>query len=118
MVSPGRRIPQQHNCSDCGVFCSQFLKYLANDVVFDFAQQDIQHIRMKMCLEILNKKLFDWEYTITAIQNAVEEEEEENQRRRKTYIYKTTTTILNQYLTLFFSFTSSRDFKGERWIKR
>ena len=59
MVSPGRRIPQQHNCSDCGVFSSQFLKYLANDVVFDFAQQDIQHIRMKMCLEILNKKLFD-----------------------------------------------------------
>ena len=59
MVSPGRRIPQQHNCSDCGVFSSQFLNYLSNNDPFDFAQQHMQNFRMKMCLEILNKKLFD-----------------------------------------------------------
>jgi len=35
------------------------LNYLSNNDPFDFAQQHMQNFRMKMCLEILNKKLFD-----------------------------------------------------------
>ena len=38
LISPGRSIPQQHNGSDCGVFMSQFLKYLSSNDAFNFNQ--------------------------------------------------------------------------------
>ena len=59
LISPKRSVPQQQNCSDCGVFMCQFLNYLSVDDAFDFSQKHMQNFRMKMCLEIINKQLFD-----------------------------------------------------------
>jgi Ulp1 family protease len=59
LISLGRSIPQQQNCSDCGVFMSQFLNYLSSNDAFNFSQSHMPNFRMKMCLEILNKQLFD-----------------------------------------------------------
>jgi len=56
LISLGRSIPQQHNGSDCGVFMSQFLKYLSSNNAFNFHQTHIPNFCMKMCLD---KQLFD-----------------------------------------------------------
>ena len=59
LISLGNSIPQQNNFTDCGVFMCQFLNYLSNNDAFNFNQSHISNFRMKMCLEILNKQLFD-----------------------------------------------------------
>lgn len=59
LVSPGRRIPQQQNCSDCGVFMSTFSNYLAEGYTFEgISQAEMPTIRLKMALEIVNKRLY------------------------------------------------------------
>mgnify|MGYP002878063133 CR=1 FL=1 len=60
IVNTGRNVPQQNNCSDCGVFMCQFMNYLATNDAFNFGQRDMPHLRLKMVLEILNKRLFDF----------------------------------------------------------
>ncbi|VWU51740.1 sentrin-specific protease 1, putative, partial [Hepatocystis sp. ex Piliocolobus tephrosceles] len=45
-------IPQQHNGYDCGVFTCMFAKCLSFNREFDFNQQDIREIRLKMVYEI------------------------------------------------------------------
>ena len=60
LISLGNSIPQQSIDSlDCGVFMCQFLNYLSNNDAFNFNQSHMSNFRMKMCLEILNKQLFD-----------------------------------------------------------
>lgn len=60
IVNTGRNVPQQNNCSDCGVFMCQFMNYLATNDAFNFGQRDMPRLRLKMVLEILNKRLFDF----------------------------------------------------------
>lgn len=60
LISLGNSIPQQSIDSlDCGVFMCQFLNYLSNNDAFNFNQSHISNFRMKMCLELFNKQLFD-----------------------------------------------------------
>ena len=52
--SPGRAVPQQSNGYDCGVFCTQFGLYVAQDVGgFTFGQQDMTYMRQLMQLELM-----------------------------------------------------------------
>ena len=59
LISFGTSIPQQNNFTDCGVFMCQFLNYLSNNDALNFNQSHMSNFCMKMCLEILNKQLFD-----------------------------------------------------------
>ena len=56
-VSPGRAVPQQGNCSDCGVFMSQFANYIAEQSELDFSQADMPYFRNRMAVEIARKQL-------------------------------------------------------------
>ncbi len=56
-VMPRNTVPQQRNGSDCGVFASQFINYLATNDAFDFTQDDMPRIRQQMLLEILDGEL-------------------------------------------------------------
>ena len=69
MKSLGRTIPQQQNCSDCGMFTCTFATYATDTLVrgsgnggrhgipFEFGQQDMPYMRRRLALDILSKRL-------------------------------------------------------------
>ena len=50
-------VPQQHNGSDCGAFCSTFCMHLSRGMALDFAQPDMGFFRRHIALSILHAKL-------------------------------------------------------------
>jgi hypothetical protein len=55
--TPGTSVPQQRNGYDCGVFCTQFGLYVAQDLPFAFSQHDMPYLRSLIQLELLNGRL-------------------------------------------------------------
>lgn len=53
--------PGQANCSDCGVFTTQFAERLSRDVPFDFAQKDMPLVRRRLCYELIAGQLLPLE---------------------------------------------------------
>lgn len=51
-------VPQQGNCSDCGVFMLRFADCVAAAKTFDFAQTDMKFFRERIACEILQGELF------------------------------------------------------------
>lgn len=49
--------PQQKNGSDCGVFTCTAARYLAQDHLFNYSQNDMKVIRRRMVYEIMNNQL-------------------------------------------------------------
>jgi len=56
--SKGREmgIPQQGNCSDCGVFLCAFASHVVDATDFPFAQQDMDSIRARITYELVHGK--------------------------------------------------------------
>lgn len=52
-----KKIPQQMNGSDCGVFSCMFAEYVCANKKITFAQEDMPYFRNKMVYEILKGKL-------------------------------------------------------------
>ena len=64
MKSLGRTIPQQQNCSDCGMFTCTFATYATDTLVrgsgnggrhgipFEFGQQDMPYMRRRLALDM------------------------------------------------------------------
>lgn len=57
LETPGD-IPQQGNQSDCGMFACTFAERLNRRCEFNFSQQNINLLRRRMALNIINKKLY------------------------------------------------------------
>ena len=49
--------PRQENGYDCGVFATFCAHYLAHGVDPNFSQEDIPHLRRRMMISILNKRI-------------------------------------------------------------
>ena len=49
-------IPQQGNCSDCGVFLCAFASHVVDATDFPFAQQDMDSIRARITYELVHGK--------------------------------------------------------------
>ena len=66
-----RSCPQQNNAFDCGVFVSQCARFIVSNLNtgtydFDFRQQDMQHLRCRMCMDIMNRLVIkDWAASFT-----------------------------------------------------
>jgi len=52
-------IPHQQNGYDCGVFMCAYAECVSRDDAFFFSQRDMEVIRKRMCLEILNCSLIN-----------------------------------------------------------
>lgn len=52
-----RTAPQQHNGYDCGVFTCQFARCSAQDLPFDFSQENMSYLRRRMVVELLQKRI-------------------------------------------------------------
>ena len=52
-----RDTPRQTNGYDCGVFASFCAHYMSLTDQLDFSQDDIQHFRIRMMVDILNKRI-------------------------------------------------------------
>lgn len=52
-----KKIPQQMNGSDCGVFSCMFAEYISANKSITFTQEDMPYFRHKMAYEILHSKL-------------------------------------------------------------
>lgn len=52
-----KKIPQQMNGSDCGMFSCTFAEFLARDARISFTQEDMPYLRRKMVVEILEGRL-------------------------------------------------------------
>ena len=52
-----RDTPRQTNGYDCGVFASFCAHYMSLQEQLDFSQDDIQHFRIRMMVDILNKRI-------------------------------------------------------------
>ena len=52
-----RDTPRQTNGYDCGVFASFCAHYMSLTEQLDFSQNDIQHFRIRMMVDILNKRI-------------------------------------------------------------
>lgn len=52
-----KRIPQQMNGSDCGVFSCTYAEFICRNAAFRFSQKDMPYFRRKMVYEILSKEL-------------------------------------------------------------
>ena len=52
-----RDTPRQTNGYDCGVFASFCAHYMSLTEQLDFSQDDIQHFRIRMMVDILNKRI-------------------------------------------------------------
>ncbi|XP_017773058.1 PREDICTED: sentrin-specific protease-like [Nicrophorus vespilloides] len=52
-----RDIPQQMNGSDCGMFSCTYAEFLSRNAQFTFSQEDMQYLRRKMVVEIMEGKL-------------------------------------------------------------
>jgi sentrin-specific protease 1 len=64
--SLGRTVPQQENCSDCGMFTSTFATYETDTLVrgggvvglpLNFSQSDMPYFRKRLALDILNARI-------------------------------------------------------------
>ena len=49
-------IPQQGNCSDCGVFLCAFARHVVDATDFPFTQQDMDSIRARITYELVHGK--------------------------------------------------------------
>ena len=49
--------PSQANCSDCGVFTTQFAESLSRNSTFDFGQKNMPDVRRRLCYEIIAGQL-------------------------------------------------------------
>lgn len=54
-----RRIPQQKNCSDCGVFACTYAEHLTRQARLDFSQDEMPYFRRKMVYELLKKEILE-----------------------------------------------------------
>lgn len=54
---PADKLPQQKNCSDCGVFCCMFAEYISRDEEISFSQAQMSFFRKKMVLDICSGEL-------------------------------------------------------------
>lgn len=52
-------IPQQKNCSDCGVFACTYAEYLTRGAKLKFGQGDMPYFRKKMIYEIIKKEILE-----------------------------------------------------------
>ena len=52
-----RNKPHQQNGNDCGMFTCLYALYRASDKEMDFTQENINDLRKKMALDLLNKKI-------------------------------------------------------------
>lgn len=52
-------IPQQKNCSDCGVFACTYAEYLTRSAKLKFKQEDMPYFRKKMIYELVTKKILE-----------------------------------------------------------
>lgn len=52
-------IPQQENCSDCGVFTCIYAEYITRDAKLNFKQEHMSYFRKKMIYELLTKKILE-----------------------------------------------------------
>lgn len=52
-------IPQQKNCSDCGVFACTYAEYLTRKAKLDFTQEHMPYFRKKMIYEIIKKEILE-----------------------------------------------------------
>ena len=57
IIESERNVPQQMNCSDCGVFSCMFAEYLTRSHKITFSQTNMPYFRQKMVLEISKGKL-------------------------------------------------------------
>ena len=51
-------IPEQMNGYDCGMFICTYADYLAQDLEFDFTQEDMPRFRLKMVKDIRQERLY------------------------------------------------------------
>lgn len=56
-MSNVKKIPQQMNGSDCGMFACTFAEFLTRDAKITFTQEDMPYLRRKMAVEILEGRL-------------------------------------------------------------
>ena len=52
-----KKIPQQMNGSDCGMFTCKFAEYLSRRAKFTFSQSNMPYFRMRMVYEISKNDL-------------------------------------------------------------
>lgn len=52
-------IPQQKNCSDCGVFACTYAEHLTRQAKLDFSQDDMPYFRKKMVYELITKEILE-----------------------------------------------------------
>lgn len=52
-------IPQQKNCSDCGVFACMYAEYLTRNAKLDFSQEHMPYFRKKMIYELIKKTILE-----------------------------------------------------------
>lgn len=52
-----KKIPQQMNGSDCGMFACTFAEFLARDAPITFSQENMPYLRRKAVIEIIEGKL-------------------------------------------------------------
>jgi sentrin-specific protease 1 len=52
-----RKVPQQNNSSDCGVFLCTFAEHAARGAPFAFTQNDMPYFRRRITYEILKCSL-------------------------------------------------------------
>ena len=52
-----KRIPQQHNGCDCGVFTLLFANYVGRGAPMDFNQADIDDFRVRIVHELLSLRV-------------------------------------------------------------
>lgn len=50
-------IPQQQNCSDCGVFACTYAEYLTRQAALKFKQEHMPYFRKKMIYELITKRI-------------------------------------------------------------
>ena len=55
--SPGKAIPQQENCHDCGVFSTMCADFISDNLPLQYSQEQMPHIRHKICANILRGSL-------------------------------------------------------------
>ena len=52
-----KKIPQQMNGSDCGMFTCKFAEYISRRARFTFSQNDMPYFRKRMIAEIVNNDI-------------------------------------------------------------
>lgn len=48
---------RQTGGTDCGVFACAYASYAANDLLFDFSQEDMPNMRKRIALSLLEQRL-------------------------------------------------------------